>query len=92
MAVETAILRRNLGRFETAMVVIVMGILTAVFHQRVQRLEAEMDHAAVDLMINQLRTQLLIFQAELAIAGKGARLVDYDGRNPFALMSAVPTN
>jgi hypothetical protein len=91
MTLETATLSRNLGRFETALVVILTGILMTVFHQKVQRLEADMDHAATDLMINQIRTQLLIFQNELTIAGKTGQLADYEGRNPFDRIFDAPS-
>ncbi|HTT08839.1 MAG TPA: hypothetical protein VMH34_08635 [Gammaproteobacteria bacterium] len=92
MSLETAVLSRNLGRFETALVVILTSILATVFYHRVQRLEADMDHAAIDLMINQVSTQLLIFESELTMTGKTGQLAEYDGRNPFERIFSAPPN
>lgn len=92
MALETAALRRNLNRYEMALVVVLLGGVVAFFSQKMQRVEAEMDRAATELMIKQIRNGLRIFQMEKIAAGRYAQLAELEGRNPFVLLEYMPSS
>jgi hypothetical protein len=76
---------RNLSRLELALVVIVIAILFAVFMRRVERVEAAMERAMVNLAVQDLQSRLLMLAAEQELrraAGGPASALD---DNPLRL-------
>lgn len=81
---------RNRSRLELALVVVMVGVLAVLFLQRMERVEAAMERAMVQLVIQDMQSRLLMHQAEITMRGEQGRMIDLIGANPVERLALAP--
>jgi general secretion pathway protein G len=82
-------LGRELSRFETAMVVIVIGGIASVLLARVDALFARVEEARMRATLTRLTSDLQMEVATRIMQGRDATIADLAGSNPLALGDAI---
>ena len=88
MSEQTTSLRRNLRRYEWALVAVFMAVLIGAFMQRMQGLEARAERAGFDLFVGTLRERIRIQNVVMLAGRQGHRATDLAGSNPVGLFQA----
>jgi hypothetical protein len=65
MAIETAVLRRNLSRVELGLAVLIIGVLFAIFMNRVTEVEAAAEKAILRATYQDMQSRLLTLKVSL---------------------------
>ncbi|GGC10982.1 type II secretion system protein [Pseudoduganella buxea] len=84
--------QRGASLFELAVCAGVFAILAAVLLDRVQRYQAEAEHADVTRQVATLRSLLLVRVLQAEIAGDAAAVAALVGSNPMALLQTPPAS
>lgn len=92
VSLASAARSRNLSRLELALVVIVIAVLMMMFMRRMERVEAAMERAMVQLVVQDLQSRLLMYKADLTISGREDGLADIIGANPVGTIIPVLGN
>ena len=89
---ESAALKRNLSRFELALVVIVIAVLMAVVVERMLGVSVQAERMAFELTLRNIRTGLTAYSAEQIMAGRQADMGKLAGTNPIGVVVNAPRN
>lgn len=86
MSIESAWRLWNLRYFERILAVVLIVIFLSVFINRAERIDAALERATLELVVQDLQSRVLMFAAEQRILGREQALVDYIGANPVGLV------
>lgn len=87
MVAETAVARRGLGLTQTLVVVAIVAVLSGLFFDRMQRLEALTERTAVTVTVQNLRSQLQIGHAMYLANGQIAQFAELADTDPVVLLA-----
>jgi len=80
----------NYRRFQWLAAFCLLGLAVTVLLMSLERTAAQAERQSVQLMLNQLRSALVVKGAEVMLTG--GRLEDWQGANPVDLLQSVPMN
>ena len=86
MAIETTWRVWNLRYLERIIAVTFIVVFISLFIGRAARVDAELERASVELVVQDLQSRVMMFTAEQRILGHQRTLVDYIGANPVGLV------
>lgn len=80
----------NHRRFQWLVAFCLLGVSVSVLLMSLERTAAQAERQSVQLMLNQLRSALVVKGAEVMLTG--GRLEDWQGTNPVDLLQSAPMN
>ncbi len=80
----------NHRRFQWLVAFCLLGVVVSVLLMSLERTAAQAERQSVQLMLNQLRSALVVKGAEIMLTG--GRLEDWQGTNPVDLLQSAPLN
>lgn len=87
MAFEQTRFTRPLSRLELALAVTLIGIFMGIFVQRVILLTVAAEATAVELMIRNLRTGMMLYVSSQLLEGREDRIEELAQSDPFTVMN-----
>lgn len=86
MAFEQMRFSRSLSRLELALAVTLIGIFMGIFVQRVILLTVAAEATALELMIRNLRTGMMLYVSRQLLEGRRDRIEELAQSDPFVVM------
>ncbi len=82
--------QRGIGKFEFAIVVIIIGVASLLLAERLNHIEMEVERTEVDLTIRNIRAGIQLAVGEHVMHGEDARVAEITDASPVAFLGDLP--